>query len=201
MGKRLAQRVEIAIAKHTHWAVVLICALWLSSSSLVAQVTEFPRQTPKNPEATSEAGIGSYRITKQGEVFEVDAFDVEDGLLASCTVEWFESSKVMVCEMADGRRFRSTWYERHAKFEELSSGEHFILRFKGQPGRVRDPDATAQERGWVVEGNKSWSEVEREWGDVTPIFGHLMGEMEVTLGLVFKSLTKVRDDRKERGTH
>lgn len=183
MRARLSRRVSYGIFKGRPWGVLLSCLLWLGSSSLAAQSRSLPRQMPKDPGTLPEAGIGSYQITKQGHAAEVDGFDEEGALLVTCTAQWLEDSKRLTCTMSDGGQYRATWYDRHVKFEDLASDEHIILRFKGQPGAVREPRATAQERGWTIDGMKTWEEVERDWGRITPIFGHLMGEVELTLGI------------------
>ena len=182
-----------------HLVIVLAAVLGLGASGLSAQRVELPIQTPKDRMATTEAGIGSYHITEHTtelhELVEVEAFDVEGELLAECTAEWPEGSKVLTCTMGDGGRFRATWYRRHARFEDLVGGDHFVLRFEGRLGDPNRASADPRERGWVLEGTKTWEEAERDWGSITPVFAYLMAEVEITLG---KVLDDVRRERAER---
>ena len=54
---------------------------------------------------------------------------------------------------------------------------------RGRLGPAMEPEARPEHEGWVVRGTKTWEEVERDWGHITPIFGNLMGEVELTLGI------------------
>lgn len=166
-------------------AMLLFGAFLTMSSSLTSQVTTFPTQPSKTPEARA-AGIATYEISRSGDTADVVAFTEDEALLADCTVEWLKVSRVMTCTMGIGGRYRSTWQEsrQQMKFEDLDHGGHFVLRFVGRGGEPPDPEKHPTEDGWTFQGTKTWNEVERDWGHITPIFGNLMGEVEMTLGLV-----------------
>lgn len=166
--------------------MLVVGAFLTMSTALPSQVTTFPAQPSKTPEARA-AGIASYEITRRGDMVDVVAFSEDEALLADCTVEWLEASRVMTCTMGVGGRFRSTWQpsQKQAIFEDLDHGGHVILRFEGRGGGPPTPEKHPSDDGWSLEGTKTWDEVERDWAAITPIFGNLMGEVEMTLGLVF----------------
>lgn len=159
--------------------------LLITITPAMAQTVEYPVQPSKTPEAKS-AGIGSYRLTQDGEIIEAEAFDLEGRPLADCKASWPEDTQVMTCTiLPDGERFRATWYSKRVEFENLDSGDHFSLYKEGPSLReiaAMEPEERPERDGWVLRGTKTWEEVERDWGHITPIFGNLSGEIKLTLG-------------------
>jgi len=165
---------------------VVSCLLLFSGTATMAQTIEFPLQTPKFQETKEVAGIGSYHLIRNPEMVAVEAFDLDGELLANCEAEWPENRRVMTCEMAAGGLFRATWHEKHVDFEDLVTQEHFSLYFEPPPPRLANPlepgEPPPEHGTWVLRGTKTWDEVERDWGKITPIFSHLLVEVEATLG-------------------
>lgn len=163
--------------------------LLLISTGSLAQAVDFPPQPAKTPEAKA-AGIGSYHVSRQGKTATVEAFDAEGEPLADCEAQWREVSSSLSCTMPDGQRFRATWYAERAEFEDLGTGEHIAL-YKGES--ATEPAAGQPDRGgWVIDGSKTWEEVERDWRDTTAIFGNLMVEIEITTGVLAERLARIR---------
>ena len=160
--------------------------LWIVAEPAMAQTVEYPVQPSKTAEAKN-AGIGSYRLTQDGEIIAAKAFGLEGEPLADCEASWPEDSQVMTCTMQpDGGRFRATWYEDRVEFEDLDTGDHFSLYKDGPPLReiaAMQPEERPERDGWVLRGTKTWEEVEHDWGHITPIFGNLSGEIKLTLGI------------------
>jgi hypothetical protein len=173
---------------------LVVGLLWLCATPATAQVVDFPVQPAKTPEAKS-AGIGSYGLTREGEIVAVEAFDLAGEPLANCEVQWLEDSKVMTCTMMNGQRFRATWYQERAELEDLVTGDHISLHKEGPSLREimeMAPEARPEHEGWVVGGTKAWQEVERDWGHITPILGSLLGEIEITLGIPAERLSSIQ---------
>ncbi len=159
--------------------------LMMAAVVATAQTVDYPVQAAKTPEA-SRAGIGSYHLTREGEIVVVAAFGLEGAPLADCEAKWLEDSRVMTCTMPAGGSFRAIWYEERVEFDDLVTGEHFSLHKEGPSLRevaAMEPEARPERGGWVVRGTNTWEEVERDWGHITPIFGNLLGEIELTLGI------------------
>ena len=165
--------------------------LWLGATVATGQTVDLPTQPVKTQEAKN-VGIGSYDLTREGEVVAVEAFDLAGELLADCEVRWLEVSRVMACTMADGQRFRATWLQKRVEFEDLVTGDRISLQKEGPTLREimeMAPEARPEHHGWVVRGTKTWTEVERDWGHITPMFGNLLGEVEITLGILNQRLS------------
>lgn len=167
---------------------------WLGIAIVGAQTIELPTQSAKDPEATVVAGIGSYNLSHEhGAVDEhgvvasvaVQALDVEGQPLAHCEIEWLGESKVMACRMPDGESFQATWFADRVEFEDLGMRDHLSLRVEGGSSLRAAELGFAKSRPgrgeWVLRGTKTMAEVEQDWGHVTPIFGYLLAEVEVTL--------------------
>jgi hypothetical protein len=185
-----------------HLIAVCLGALWLAGPSLAAQRVEIPLQTPKDPRATTEAGIGSYYLAEHGDSVEVEAFDAEGALLADCAAAWLVASKVLTCKMGDGGRFRATWYRRHVELEDLVHGDLVDLPIDLPRGGTRNPNPplTARHGGRVLQGDGTSDDVEPEWGSITPVFGYLMREVETTLGISTASSPPAHPDLEARVT-
>ncbi len=169
--------------------------LWLAAQTIaVAQTVDYPVQASKTPESKA-AGIGSYHLTREAEIVAAEVFGLEGEPLADCEARWLEDSTVMTCTMADGGRFRATWYEQWAEFENVATGDYYSLHKEGPSLReimAMEPESRPEHWGWVIRGTETWEEVERDWGHITPVFGNLMGEIEITLGILADRLSSIR---------
>ncbi len=174
--------------------------LWLAGTAgmaqtmAMAQTVDYPVQRSKTPEAKA-AGIGSYHLTREGEIVTAEVFGPEGEPLADCEARWLEDSRVMTCTMAHGGRFRATWYEQRAEFEDITTGDHFSVHKEGPSLReimAMEPESRPEHWGWVIRGTETWEEVERDWGHVNLVLGNLMGEIEITLGILAEHLSPMR---------
>lgn len=165
---------------------LLFVLMFLTALTLSAQHRIFPKQTPKDPRAAEIAGIDSYEMVRNGPRLAVQAFDAEGKLLADCETESTDQATTMSCKLPNGQQLQARWFERHVEFEDLDTGDHFSLHFVGRPFPPSESSflgaSQAAREGWSLRGNWSWEEVEQKWGHITPIFGYLRGELDLTLG-------------------
>lgn len=162
--------------------LVGLVLLFFETASM-AQTIEFPLQPAKFQETREVAGIGSYKLTQNLDLVNVEAFDLDERLLATCEAEWPENKKILTCEMAEGGLFRVTWHKTQADFEDLVTGENFSIYYERPPDKPEESGEPASRHGtWSFQSTKSRAEIERDWGKLTPIFANLMAEVEVTLG-------------------
>lgn len=167
---------------------VVFVMMYLTAVAGTAQHRIFPKQTPKDPRATELAGIAAYYMERHDQQITVGAFDAEGKLLANCEIDFLETKTLMSCTMSNGQQYQARWFERHVEFEDLDTRDHFSLHFMGRPS----PPSESSFRGvsneakaaWSLKGTRSWEEVEQDWGHITPIFGYLLGEIEITLGRI-----------------
>lgn len=152
---------------------------------VAAQHRDFPMQSPKDPMTTEVTGIAAYHLVREGEIVKAEAFDSNEALLASCTAEWSQEATTLSCVFPDGQELQATWFPRHVEFEDLTTGEHFSLHFEGRSARLSESAAVgvheAARKGWSVRGGKTWEELDRDWGKLTPIFAYLKNEIQITL--------------------
>jgi hypothetical protein len=162
--------------------IVLMALLWVSSTCLSAGVVHFPLQKSKTAEALETAGIASYQLSRDGEEVHVEAFGSSGEVLATCNAHWPPDCSVLTCTMPDGGLYEAKWYAKRAEFRDLQSGDHLSLHVEpiSDPTKIEHPSLTGE---WILEGTKSWQEAEKDWGHITPIFSHLIAEVQLTLGI------------------
>lgn len=163
----------------------LAASFFFLAASAAAQVVTYPLQTPKNPEATSKAGIGSYSIGRSEDSISVEVFDPAGQPMAVCEPIWSRDVRRQTCQLADGRWFRAEWREMAMEFEDLASGEYLAVRFEENPAfeELAATDPSMQQGEFVLNGTKTYEEVERDWAAILRLFSFTMTEVQTTLGL------------------
>ncbi|MCH9647725.1 MAG: hypothetical protein K0U98_05760 [Deltaproteobacteria bacterium] len=179
-------------------SILVLLAAFAVSQVASAQFMDYGELGTKDPNAFEAAGIVSYNLVRQdGGAYSIE-LQGEEGLQASCEVILGEI-RVAKCHLPARGDFRVEYGSYGATFEDLNSGESFRQLFETAPteapggfSTIFEESVVASRVELVLESAMGQDEIIRRWGDVFPVLGHAITEVQLTLGQDPSIQAKVR---------